>query len=220
MTSHPAARSSSVAARSSFGGARSGSVAARSSLGADNRRNPRLFGAKDLGMNRLGLRRLAECVVVSALFVTAVSCSGLFGSSDPVELRKSLEGVDVDGNGVRDDVDAKVPELTTDKAIAAQLLAYARHEQMIITFDTEAPDAAEAAFQLASETFRILSCQQPAGINFQEWARLTDEAQRAVFDPRGRKAKLNDFQALIDARAFMSPDCDQLSPTTSSYPSK
>ncbi len=157
--------------------------------------------------------------MVSALFVTAVSCSGLFGSSDPVELRKSLEGVDVDGNGVRDDVDAKVPELTTDKAIAAQLLAYARHEQMIITFDTEAPDAAEAAFQLASQSDRFRSCQ-PAGINWEEWNQLLDEVQRAVFDPRGRKAKLNDFQALIDARAFMSPDCDQLSPTTSSYPSK
>ena len=212
MTSHPAARSGSVAARSNLGGA-------RSSLGADNRRNPRLFGAKDLGMNRLGLRRLAECVVVSALFVTAVSCSGLFGSSDPVELRKSLAGADVDGNAVRDDVDAKVAELTTDKAIAAQLLAYARNQQMVVTLDTEAPDAAEAAFQLASQSDRFRSCQ-PAGINWEEWNQLLDEVQRAVFDPRGRKAKIHDLGALIDGRAFMQPECDQLSPPTSSYPSK
>jgi len=154
-------------------------------------------------------RRFIGCVLVAALSVTALACTDSSGNG---ESRSSLAGADVDGNGVRDDVDAKVGQLTSDPAVAAYLLAVARNQQQVVTFDTGAPDAADTAFALASETDRLISCP-PAGIDDDRADALFDQVARAVANTPSREAQVDELGALIDGRSFYLPRCDQPAPT-------
>ncbi len=160
-------------------------------------------------------RRFIRCVLVAALSVTPLACTDSSGTG---ESRSSLAGVDADGNGVRDDVDAKVGQLTSDPAVAAYLLAVARNTQQVVTFDPGAPDAADTAFALASETNRLVSCP-PAGIDPSRADALFEEVQRAVANTSSRKAQLDELSALISGRSFTAPVCGQLTPTSSVPPS-
>jgi len=155
-------------------------------------------------------RRFIGCVLVAALSVTALACTDSSGNG---ESRSSLAGADVDGNGVRDDVDAKVGQLTSDPAVAAYLLAVARNQQQVVTFDTGAPDAADTAFALASETDRLMSCP-PAGIDDDRALALFDQVARAVANTPSREAQVDELGALIDGRSFYAPRCDQPAPTS------
>ena len=160
-------------------------------------------------------RQFIGFVLAAALSVTALACTD---SSDNGESRNSLAGADADGNGVRDDVDAKVAKLSSDPAVSAYLLAVARNTQHVVTFDSGAADAADTAFALASETNRLVSCP-PAGFDPGQAVALLEEVQRAVANTPSRKAKLDELSALISGRSFTAPVCDQSATTSSITPS-
>lgn len=152
---------------------------------------------------RRAARVVAVVAVVAALVLAGVACGGR--SLNSPEALRELAGKDADGNGVRDDVDVRIVELTKDPDMAAYLTEVARNSQEVMTFNSDASDARARAFTLASRTNELVSC--PPGGDGTEGRRLGDEVEAAVANTGDRKAKLDELSRLIDGRVFYQPDC-------------
>ena len=102
---------------------------------------------------------LRSVVVATAMLcVTGVSgCSVFRPSNDSLA---ELAGPDVNNNGIRDDVETRIRELTSDPLMVEYLESSARYMQQVVLFDDKAPDAKETAFQLGTDSMILIFCMR------------------------------------------------------------
>ena len=151
-------------------------------------------------------------VATAMLCVTGVSgCSAFRPSNDSLA---ELAGPDVNNNAIRDDVDTRIRELTSDPLMIEYLEAEARTMQQVVLFDDKAPNAKETAFELATESDILISCT-PEGLDHENAQDLFLEVEDAIRNTRGRKAKFDRVGELIDGRVFTAPDCETARLSTS-----
>ena len=97
-------------------------------------------------------------VATAVLCVTGVSgCSVFRPSNDSLA---ELAGPDVNNNAIRDDVETRIRELTSDPLMIEYLESSARYMQTIVLFDDKAPNAQETAFQLGTDQDIVMSCMR------------------------------------------------------------
>ena len=154
-------------------------------------------------------------VATAVLCVTGVSgCSVFLPSNDSLA---ELAGPDVNNNAIRDDVETRIRELTSDPLMIEYLESSARYMQKIVLFDDKAPDAKETAFQLGTDLDILISCT-PEGLDHENAKDLFFEVEDKIINTRGRKAKFDRQSELVDGRVFAEPDCEtarlSTSPTT------
>ena len=151
-------------------------------------------------------------VATAVLCVTGVSgCSVLRPSNDSLA---ELAGPDVNNNAIRDDVETRIRELTSDPLMIEYLEAEARSMQQVVLFDDKAPNAQETAFQLGTDLDILISCT-PEGLDHENAIDLFLEVEDAIRNTRGRKAKFDRQSELVDGRAFPAPDCETARLSTS-----
>ena len=159
---------------------------------------------------------LRSVVMATAVLCVAgvCSCSVFRPSNDSLA---ELAGPDVNNNAIRDDVETRIRELTSDPLMIEYLESSARYMQKIVLFDDKAPDAKETAFQLGTDLDILISCT-PEGLDHENAKDLFFEVEDAIRNTRGRKAKFDRQSELVDGRAFPAPDCEtarlSTSPTT------
>jgi hypothetical protein len=151
-------------------------------------------------------RQVAALVV--GILLIGVGCTDN-GTALGGDTRRALAGEDRDGNGVRDDVDGRLRLIAPSGPLAGYLTDVARNTQQVVVLDTGAADARETAFRLATVTNELVSCPPP-GVDRQRARELGDEVQGSVADTAERKAKLEEFSALISGRSFPAPDCSAI----------
>ena len=157
---------------------------------------------------------VARAVVVATamLCVTGVSgCSVFRPSNDSLA---ELAGPDVNNNAIRDDVETRIRELTSDPLMIEYLESSARYMQKIVLFDDKEPNAKETAFELATESDILISCA-PESLDEETASDLFFEVEDAIRNTRGRKAKFDRVGELIDGRSFPEPDCETARLSTS-----
>ena len=157
----------------------------------------------------------AVVVATAVLSIAGVcSCSAFRPSNDSLA---ELAGPDVNNNAIRDDVETRIRELTSDPLMIEYLESSARYMQKIVLFDDKAPNAKETAFELATESDILISCA-PESLDEETASDLFFEVEDAIRNTRGRKAKFDRVGELIDGRVFPAPDCETArlitSPTT------
>ena len=151
-------------------------------------------------------------VATAMLCVTGVcSCSAFLPSNDSLA---ELAGPDVNNNAIRDDVETRIRELTSDPLMIEYLESSARSMQQVVLFDDKAPNAKETAFELATESDILISCT-PEGLDHENAIDLFLEVEDVIRNTRGRKAKFDRQSALVDGRAFKEPDCETARLSTS-----
>lgn len=144
--------------------------------------------------------------------VAVVALTGACTGGEPT--RAELAGVDVDNNGVRDDVDTLVEALANgNDTVAAYLHDIAHNMQLVVTLDTDAGNAVQKAHGLTLATDRLLSCP-PDDLDDDEAFTLLEQVQNAVTNTPERRAKVDRLSELIDGQAFVAPDCDAPAPGT------
>ena len=90
---------------------------------------------------------------------------------DPAENDATVEGIDVNNNGIRDDVELAIFELyPDDKKARAAALQYAMTEQMYLTHVTNT----ETWKAVAEEVGRAQICTIEAEISWEEFERVAD----------------------------------------------
>ena len=156
---------------------------------------------------------LRSAVVATAMLcVTGVSgCSAFRPSNDSLA---ELAGPDVNNNAIRDDVETRIRELTSDPLMIEYLESSARYMQQVVMFDDKAPNAKETAFELATESDFLISCA-PESLDEETASDYFFEVEDAIRNTRGRKAKFDRVGELIDGRAFPAPDCETARLSTS-----
>ena len=151
-------------------------------------------------------------VATAVLCVTGVSgCSVLRPSNDSLA---ELAGPDVNNNAIRDDVETRIRELTSDPLMIEYLESSARYMQQVVLFDDKAPDAKETAFQLATDSDILISCMRE-GLDEETARDLSQKVEDAIRNTRGRKAKFDRQSELVDGRVFTAPDCETARLSTS-----
>jgi hypothetical protein len=151
-------------------------------------------------------------VATAVLCVTGVSgCSVFRPSNDSLA---ELAGPDVNNNAIRDDVETRIRELTSDPLMIEYLEAEARSMQQVVLFDDKAPDAKETAFQLATDSDILISCMRE-GLDEETASDYFFEVEDAIRNTRERKAKFDRVGELIDGRSFAEPDCETARLSTS-----
>jgi hypothetical protein len=161
---------------------------------------------------RRGFVARAVVVATAVLCVTGVSgCSVLRPSNDSLA---ELAGPDVNNNAIRDDVETRIRELTSDPLMIEYLESSARYMQKIVLFDDKAPNAQETAFQLGTDLDILISCT-PEGLDHENAIDLFLEVEDAIRNTRGRKAKFDRQSELVDGRVFTEPDCETARLSTS-----
>ena len=154
----------------------------------------------------------AVVVATAVLSVTGVcSCSAFRPSNDSLA---ELAGPDVNNNAIRDDVETRIRELTSDPLMIEYLESSARYMQKIVLFDDKAPDAKETAFQLGTDSMILIFCMRE-GLDEETASDLYFEVEDAIRNTRGRKAKFDRVGELIDGRSFPEPDCETARLSTS-----
>ena len=156
---------------------------------------------------------LRSVVVATAMLCAAgvCSCSVFRPSNDSLA---ELAGPDVNNNAIRDDVETRIRELTSDPLMIEYLESSARYMQKIVLFDDKAPDAKETAFQLGTDLDILISCT-PEGLDHENAIDLFLEVEDAIRNTRGRKAKFDRQSELVDGRVFTEPDCETARLSTS-----
>ena len=156
---------------------------------------------------------LRSVVMATAVFCVAgvCSCSAFRPSNDSLA---ELAGPDVNNNAIRDDVETRIRELTSDPLMIEYLEAEARTMQQVVLFDDKAPNAQETAFELATESDILISCA-PESLDEETASDLFFEVEDAIRNTRGRKAKFDRVGELIDGRVFPAPDCETARLSTS-----
>ena len=157
----------------------------------------------------------AVVVATAVLCVTGVSgCSAFWPSNDSLA---ELAGPDVNNNAIRDDVETRIRDLTSDPLMIEYLESSALYMQQVVLFDDKAPDAKETAFQLGTDSMILIFCMRE-GLDEETASDLYFEVEDAIRNTRGRKAKFDRVGELIDGRVFPAPDCETArlitSPTT------
>jgi hypothetical protein len=149
---------------------------------------------------------LRSVVVATAMLcVTGVSgCSAFRPSNDSLA---ELAGPDVNNNAIRDDVDTRIRELTSDPLMIEYLEAEARTMQQVVLFDDKAPNAQETAFQLGTDSMILIFCMRE-GLDEETARNLSQKVEDAIRNTRGRKAKFDRQSELVDGRVFAEPDCE------------
>ena len=161
---------------------------------------------------RRGFIARAVVVATAVLCVAGVcSCSVFRPSNDSLA---ELAGPDVNNNAIRDDVETRIRELTSDPLMIEYLESSARYMQKIVLFDDKAPNAKETAFELATESDILISCT-PEGLDHENAKDLFFEVEDAIINTRGRKAKFDRQSELVDGRVFAEPDCETARLSTS-----
>ena len=152
-------------------------------------------------------------VVATAVFCVAgvCSCSAFRPSNDSLA---ELAGPDVNNNAIRDDVETRIRELTSDPLMIEYLESSALYMQQVVLFDDKAPNAQETAFQLGTDLDILISCT-PEGLDHENAKDLFFEVEDAIRNTRGRKAKFDRQSELVDGRAFKEPDCETARLSTS-----
>ncbi|KLR61999.1 hypothetical protein IMCC26207_10571 [Actinobacteria bacterium IMCC26207] len=154
----------------------------------------------------------AVVVATAVLCVIGVSgCSVFRPSNDSLA---ELAGPDGNNNGIRDDVETRIRELTSDPLMIEYLESSARYMQKIVLFDDKAPNAKETAFELATESDILISCA-PESLDEETASDYFFEVEDKIRNTRGRKAKFDRVGELIDGRAFPAPDCETARLSTS-----
>jgi hypothetical protein len=154
----------------------------------------------------------AVVVATAMLCVTGVSgCSVFRPSNDSLA---ELAGPDVNNNAIRDDVETRIRELTSDPLMIEYLEAEARSMQQVVLFDDKAPNAKETAFQLGTDSMILIFCT-PEGLDHENANDLFFEVEHKIINTRGRKAKFDRVGELIDGRVFTAPDCETARLSTS-----
>ena len=161
---------------------------------------------------RRGFIARAVVVATAVLCVTGVcSCSAFRPSNDSLA---ELAGPDVNNNAIRDDVETRIRDLTSDPLMIEYLEAEARTMQQVVLFDDKAPDAKETAFQLGTDQDIVMSCMRE-GLDEETARDLSQKVEDAIRNTRGRKAKFDRQSELVDGRAFAEPDCETARLSTS-----
>ena len=151
-------------------------------------------------------------VATAVLCVTGVSgCSAFWPSNDSLA---ELAGPDVNNNAIRDDVETRIRELTSDPLMIEYLEAEARTMQKVVLFDDKAPNAQETAFQLGTDQDILISCMRE-GLDEETARDLSQKVEDAIRNTRGRKAKFDRQSELVDGRVFAEPDCETARLSTS-----
>ena len=154
----------------------------------------------------------AVVVATAVLCVAGVcSCSVFRPSNDSLA---ELAGPDVNNNAIRDDVETRIRELTSDPLMIEYLESSARYMQKIVLFDDKAPDAEETAFQLGTDSMILIFCMRE-GLDEETARDLSQKVEDAMRNTRGRKAKFDRQSELVDGRAFPAPDCETARLSTS-----
>ena len=130
---------------------------------------------------------------------------------------KSLEGVDDNGNGVRDDVERlileKLPEnkalvqAAFDKAVVLQDIAITKFG------DIEKEEREKTALELAKELWEKDACLDAVdfklyGYSYKERKKMNDfnrKLKSKVFNTAGRYDNFIDFNGLLDGKSFSFP---------------
>ena len=161
---------------------------------------------------RRGFIARAVVVATAVLCVAGVcSCSVFRPSNDSLA---ELAGPDVNNNAIRDDVETRIRELTSDPLMIEYLESSARYMQKIVLFDDKAPNAKETAFELATESDILISCA-PDILDEETASDYFFEVEDAIRNTGGRKAKFDRVGELIDGRVFPAPDCETARLSTS-----
>ena len=154
----------------------------------------------------------AVVVATAVLSIAGVcSCSAFRPSNDSLA---ELAGPDVNNNAIRDDVETRIRELTSDPLMIEYLEVEARTMQQVVLFDDKAPDAEETAFQLGTDQDIVMSCMRE-GLDEETARDLSQKVEDAMRNTRGRKAKFDRQSELVDGRAFPAPDCETARLSTS-----
>lgn len=164
-------------------------------------------GAPVITNQRIGRRGRLSVALVGLCVVALTGCSSVGVRASHLE----LAGVDADGNGVRDDVDRYIARL--DPALHGRFEAVAANAQDVLTFDPDAPDASERAYEIASQTNRLISCP-PSGFEWNTLSDLEDQIRRKVWNTPPRWAQERRLEALISGRSFPEAHCAEDSGTT------
>ncbi|MSO86619.1 MAG: hypothetical protein EXQ71_03740 [Acidimicrobiia bacterium] len=120
----------------------------------------------------------------------------------------------MNNNAIRDDVETRIRELTSDPLMIEYLEAEARNMPQVVLFDDKAPNAKETAFQMGSDQDIVRSSMRE-GFDEETARDLSQKVEDAIRNTRGRKAKFDRVGELIDGRAFPEPDCETARLTTS-----
>ncbi len=133
------------------------------------------------------------------------------------EGNESLEGIDDNGNGIRDDVERlileKLPEnkaiiqAAFDKAAVLQDIAITKFE------DLKKDEREKTALELASEFGKKDACLDAVdfklyGYSYKERKKMNDfnrELKKKVFNTAGRYDNYIDFNGLLDGKSFSFP---------------
>jgi hypothetical protein len=158
---------------------------------------------------RCGPPRWVAGVAVVALLLVGLSCSRTTGRGEhavTLDQGSSLTGTDSNGDGVRDDIARIIAGLAATPAMKQRLMGYARNQQRVMALDVSRQQAAQQAYEIATETNRIISCV-PDDASFDEFDRRTDTLEAAIFDTDARRAQVDAFGELINGRDFPAPTC-------------
>ncbi len=147
----------------------------------------------------VGKRGYETSQAVARIHAAKLTYDDVFGKlppqPDPVENNKTLAGIDVNNNGIRDDVEIAIYENHKDAAnVAAALWQYAKTEQMFLTevFNTETWKAVAEEDGRAS---RCISETYPRN-NLKKFLEVVEgrrqEVERLVFNTPERKKALED----------------------------
>ena len=154
----------------------------------------------------------AVVVATAVLSIAGVcSCSAFRPSNDSLA---ELAGPDVNNNAIRDDVETRIRELTSDPLMIEYLESSARYMQKIVLFDDKAPNAQETAFQLGTDSMIVFFCMRE-GLDEETARDLSQKVEDAMRNTRGRKAKFDRQSELVDGRSFAEPDCETARLSTS-----
>ena len=156
---------------------------------------------------------LRSVVMATAMLcITGVSgCSVFLPSNDSLA---ELAGPDVNNNTIRDDVETRIRELTSDPLMIEYLEVEALSMQQVVLFDDKAPNAKETAFQLGTDQDILISCMRE-GLDEETASDYFFEVEDAIRNTRGRKAKFDRQSELVDGRSFAEPDCETARLSTS-----
>ena len=117
-----------------------------------------------------------------------------------------LVGPDSDGDGVRDDVADAIRRLPVTPEMRSYLSETAQVEQRIMKLDTTSDGAREAAYAIAQEANRLISCV-PTTLDVHDAWDQADTIQALVENTPERRDQVRKFSHLIDGRDFVEPTC-------------
>lgn len=125
---------------------------------------------------------------------------------DPALVDATVEGVDANGNGIRDDVELAIfKKYPNDLKIRAAALQYAKAEQRFLTdvFNTATWKAA------AEELSRATSCLSKTGISYSTYSTLTEELRSLLINNTERVTAYDQaFEHITSHGSAKGESCD------------